>query len=458
MATLNLTIGQVGITQKLLVILYEVSLPTVEVRRLVFDPPHPTARNFVVNDLNPVTHYIEYRESSDGVALGNLFGKFTVKVTSDVVIAETLFYRVDGVGTHDPIAGATQIIDPYLDGKNITQVFREGFRSLISPGNVGNEYDLVPGGGVQFLGGLTCSSGEVFTIGLSYTAATAPTLATGMYNGIVTLTGNTTIGATHYNKRIRCESSASARMVVTLSPLSSTPDGTLLYFNSNAGNQLQTKILCSGADVIRYNGINVQELSFSKGEYIVIEKRGAFWDEVQSHHGVMMVGERVAATFAGHSNTLPEDGRLLDGDDYPRIWFWIKNIIPASHYISDSNVTSISYARPFYAPGMFIVHPTLKKFRLPDTRNLSERGMKYFDGSVDVDRPGSSAPGVYQAEMVGQHKHPISGKTERKSGTSDFIKIMERTGIPDDWTDSTEYNTGTENRVKNFGVIYLRRI
>jgi hypothetical protein len=277
-----------------------------------------------------------------------------------------------------------------------------------------------------------------------------------MYTGVELIDADTTLSITHRNKRLRCECAASNKLVVTMESIGGVADGTFYHFTSNGGLQNQTRILPDGSETIKYNGENYTEISFGKGEYVRIVKTGSFWEAELTHPFVLQVGERLNPTWKDHPSCKPEDGTLYDGDEWPRIWWWLKNKLPSTHYFTDDNVINGGYGHPPDREGQFVLHSTLKKFRAPNTQNLSERGLKSFSAyGADAERL-YDYPGGVQNEMIGPHTHPLPRDA---SGSQDIQSLVVSSNADEGITNAslTGNNTGTENRVRNIGVIYLRR-
>jgi hypothetical protein len=139
------------------------------------------------------------------------------------------------------------------------------------------------------------------------------------------------------------------------------------------------------------------------------------------------------------------------------MWWWVVNKLPSTHKIVDDTVISGGYVHPADKLGLFVVHSTEKKFRLPNTQNISERGLKAF-GTYNIDAERVyDYPGGVQNEMIGPHVHSLPADN---SGSADIQSLT--TSANADEAISTDHLTGyniggTENRVKNIGVIYLRR-
>jgi hypothetical protein len=185
-------------------------------------------------------------------------------------------------------------------------------------------------------------------------------------------------------------------------------------------------------------------------------KVGSIWEAEMAHPFILQVGERFAGTWKDHPSTKPEDGELYDGDEWPRIWWWLKNKLPSTHYLVDDTVIDSGYVHTFPTVGLFVLHSTLKKFRVPNTQNISERGLLNFntyntDGERLTDYPGGT-----QDEMVGPHTHPLP---RDQSGVQDIQSVTSTPNADEGISNlsPTGLNTGFENRVRNIGVIYLRR-
>lgn len=460
MANIDLAIGQVNITSNFLhVRARKVTTPLVV--EAFENYPSPLASSFNVllpstGDIDPTDYYVDFYESSDGTALDLLLAQFVVNAKNNLIIEETRFYKVNGGGANDPASDQDTLTDTYLDGKTISRVFRDGVgRPLAPEAYLYKEWELVAGGGIKMLNGQLFSDGEIIAIVISYLGDQQTTGSAGLYNGVVTITADTTLTSTHRNKRIRCVG-ATSRLVVTLEDVTTVPDASFYHFTHNNGNQFQTKIVPVGGQSITYYNTTYTELTIAPGETLRLEKQGSTWEVVLPLEGVLHVGERTAAGWNAHPNTKPEDGTLYDGDDYPRIWYWLSNSLPSTHKVTDDLVIGGGYVHPVGREGEFVVHSTLKKFRVPNTQGWSERGLTSFttfgaDASRTYDYPGGTQP-----EMIGQHTHALPRDA---SGAVNIQSLVDSSNSDEGITGAslTGPGSGTENRVKNVGVIYARR-
>lgn len=460
MANIDLAVGQINITSNFLhVRARKVTTPLVTEASDNFPSPLASSFNVVLpstGDIDPVNYYVDFYESSDGVALDLLLATFVVNAKNSLVIEETRYYRVNGGGANDPASEQDTLTDTYLDGKTIARVFRDGVgRPLVPETYLYKEWELVSGGGIKLLNGILFSDSEVIAIVISYLGQQTTTSGAGLYNGVITITANTTLNSTHRNKWIRCVG-ATSRLVVTLEDATTVPDAAFYHFTHNNGNQFQTKVVPVLGQSITYFNTTYTELTIAPGETLRLEKQGSTWEVVLPLEGVLHIGERLSAGWNSHPNTKPEDGALYDGDDYPRIWYWLANSLPANHKVIDDLVVTGGYVHPVGKEGEFVVHSTLKKFRVPNTQGWSERGLKSFTTyGADADRT-YDFPGGTQEEMVGPHTHPLPRDA---AGALNIQSVVDSANNDEaiSFLSLTGSNNGTENRVKNIGVVYLRR-
>jgi len=454
----NISVGVTGIANYLLVVVRKVSDPSQEATRQSFGPA-PSAINMTF-ELDPTTYYFDFRDSADGVALGTLVATYTVDAASNAIVSEKRYYTCDGAGTYDPAPNTLEITDPYFLNKTVSSVFREAFRFL-EPDTEWEQTDDT----ITILSGSTFEPNEKIMIEIVYKSQIATQNETSLFSGVSLLTASTTLDATYYNKRVKLTGATSV-LVITLPTIASMPDGKFFYFNSFGGLQKQTKFICQDADKILYDGLDLPvnelgELWIGKGEHLWIEKRGTFFEVLDAHKGISMVGEKFSATYKSHPNSVIEDGSLYDGDENPRIWYWLQNILPITHKVTDDAVTGGGYVHPAGKEGQFVVHSTLKKFRVPNTQNLFERGLADFDtyGGDVANRP-IDYPGGYQEDTMKQTAvSVVMGRTKRGTGSdpNDAAKAEGGAQFGSNWNLNFNIPGAAEVRVKNNGVIFCRR-
>lgn len=471
MAQIRLGLGQVSIVDRMIVRARSTVTPLVIAASIVLEPPHPTTQNIVlpaVGDLPEGIYYVDVIESVDGVTPGLLMIQIVYDLKNKVILSEVRYYRAGYINPGDPVVGSDSIIDPYLDGKEIALVYKEGHRPLVPPPYDYKEYDLLAGGGIQLLNGQVFGEDEVMAVQISYLGSqsgggTGGGSGVGGYTETVIINESTTLSQVHRNKRLKCESNASLRLVITLESIATVPEGSFYYFNTNGGVQYQLRILTQSGDSISLGEQSLPEISLGKGEFLRLEKAGTFWEAVLVHHNVEAVGERIMKGLRNVTNTLAEDGALYDGDDYPRIWYYIKNDLPNTHKVIDDAVTGGAYVHPFDRRGMFVLHSTQKKFRMPNTQGLYIKGLKSFSlpgSDTDFNNNGrlNDYPGGIQGGQVGVING--TGYVLQKAGASHKVVVLKNltdvTNVPGD--PSFTINPGKVNNVDNVGEIYLRKV
>lgn len=478
---LKVTLGTVNYTDWLHVTASKVSDPGTILWETWLDVPLANY-NFIIPDLDPENYYVRYYDAPTNVALGTLKLELVVNALSGETILERRFYTVGGAGAHDPADGATTITDPYLVGKNVTGLFKEGFRYL----DFADEATFVDTTGVvSVINGTTFSTGERFIVEIKYSGGqTTSSTNGGLYTGTLNVTEATrTLLAADINKRVRLVGTGSTQVITLCTLASIAIEGGYYFDNSCGGTAMQVKLLLPGADRIRYNGFGLASNLFaefwvSRGEHLLIRKfDSSYWEVITDYKGTQ-VGEKVTLGYKSHPNTLTENGQLVDGDQYPRLWWWINNVLPSTHKYTVADVT----ATPIYSfikskAGQFMLdaNSAVHLFRMPATYGLSEKGLANFENyGIDVGNRPVDYPGGYEDQMLLEHFHLMFGSGDSGSGlyTSNSHSTGGNLGYtinanntePDNFRTGKARDTsgalvgGSQQKVKNVGVIYARRI
>jgi len=462
---LQLTLGTVNYTDYVHVTAAKVGSPTVIAWEDWIAAPLPANYTFVIPGLDPDNYYITFYDSPDNVSLGTLVAQAYVKATSPEYAYELKFYEIGNLPSGATVDVTNKILnDPYLVNKTIESYFKESFRFLEPDIDV--DFDDSTGD-IELLGNPEFNTGEKFVITIKYAVGNTVASANGLYKGILDVTASTyTLLAADRNKRVRLVGSA-ATQVITMCALAALSIDDGYYFdNACGGTAVQVKLLLSGTDKIRFNGFmaasdEFAEFWISKGEHLLIRKIDDNYYEVITDYNGTAVGSRQAAGYVGMPGWMPEDGSLDDGDEFCRVWWWINNILPSSHVITDDAVIG-SYTHPAGKEGMFVKHSTLKKFRWPNTQELSEKGLKNFntygaDSGRVYDYPGGVQDAKVMQFWTGTFTNLRILKedgTNTEIGTDAGAGPNIRVGVT---VDQTKVHA-TQNIVKNTGVIYMRHI
>jgi hypothetical protein len=467
--TLKLVLGTVNYTDFLRVSAAKVSDPTNEIFVDYIDTP-VSNYTLLIPDLDPDNYYITFRDTPDEMSLGTLVSQAFYNAQTGEFEYERRFYTIGALpGDVTVSPDGTVLTDPYLENKNVTGVFKENFRYLQPTA----EYTTDPDTGELTLVGYLLSDGEKFIVEIKYNVGNSvTTTAAGLFIGTISVTDeNYTISPSDKGNRFMLEAEG-AKQVITLPLLSTLASGDFVYLeHKRSGLQMQSKIVTGGVDKILFNGFNIplnelSELWVSMGKSLYLRKEGSYYEVIFDYDGTR-VGERMAGTFKDHPNWLPEDGRLLDGDEYPALYWWIRNVLPNTHYITDDTVVSGGYTHPGNKLGQFVIHSTLKKFRMPNTQGMMEKGLKNFttygaDANRSIDYPGG-----WQDSRNKKHGHrvrngsggsstnPLDAPTSGFSGMDSLGSFIGSATASSTWV---EESGGDDVWVQNTGVIYLRRI
>lgn len=487
------TLGTVNFTDWLHITVTKVPTGSPIVWETWIDVP-VSNHNFVISPLDPENYYIRAYDAPTDTALGSLVIEVLVNGLTGEFIFERRYYTVGGAGTYDPADGDAGITDPYLVDKNVTGWFKEQFRYLIP--EIEFSFDDTTGNAAM-INGDRLSAGEVVCIEIKYEAGnTSTSSGGGLYAGTISVTEATkTLLAADRNKRVRCVGTDSTQ-VITLPALSSLTAEDGFYFdNACGGKALQVKLLLDGGDRIRFTGFmhvendmtSIDELAefwVDRGKQVLIRKITSDYFEIITPYDGINVGERFSGTHKFHPLAIIADGQTgsdaLDGDEYPRIWWFINNRVAATHVIVDDNVINTNYTHPAGKKGLWVRHSTLKKFRSGNWQELVEKGLKNFrtyggDTTRIYDYPGGE-----QLQAVMNHRHFNAVSTNSSSTTpivatqsiiilkesdGDFKYLLignsseptvARSGKPID--DSGASIGNSKNLVDTGGVVFMYRI
>lgn len=405
---------------------------------------------------------------------GSLLGfKYTIQQFAQVISDQLgsgsiLAPRVYRIGVSMP-AGASlssdrrQIIDPYLNGKAFSMVFRRGVELMVK----GVEYDnTVSGGGIQLLRGGpdpapydTFVDTEVVTV--YFDPAFSPYIPGAdaiarFTSGEQLITASGTITSGMFRKLIIIRG-ATASMSVNLPLASLYPANVGLFIVTDGGVNVQTTLNCAGSDVVNYKGQTLPQLFLGENNQLCLLPTSNGWrvqmfktedDRIGNvTYGYMKGPNQFAAT-----TTTPQLRA-----NYPRVWDFIKRLAATTPSAVVSNAvwttnkglwglgdgdldTGTTFNFP-YMPGEFI-------------RALDPSGL------VDTDRAAAGTnnlPGSLQTDQFRSHTHAYlftSGNTGAHTIAYTAGGVFDTTSTPA----ATGTAGGTETRPANIGLIPLINI
>lgn len=393
MGEIRLSVGQVNISNYLIVNVREVGNPTVVVQSQVIPPPVPASFNLLFSGLADVVHYVDFRSSSDGINLGLLLGTFVYDVKNEIYATELRFYVVDGGGPNDPTASDSSITDPYLNGKIVSTVYKEGFRPLrpaVEFDHVGDTINfLTPP--LQLFGSL-----ETWVVEIIYKTA-APTGGGAFPADIIELTADTTLVDIHQNKLMEVNGSG-LQLTVTMPAFTSIPEGTKYAFQTDHGAQ-RTAVIVIDPGSVNYawvDGVQRSTLYMGKGEYLVLIKKGSYMRVLEWRGDQSRVGELVYKDIPP-LNGVAHQGIWDDIAGYPRLYNWyILNLDPS--YLGSGTYPGTPSGVNRHKWCIDLVNG---KIWFPDYGGVFLR-VTDNNGDIDTDRPGGDRkPGTYQGDGQG---------------------------------------------------------
>lgn len=404
MGSIKLSVGQINITGYLLVIVREVQNPGAEVARLVVPPPVPTSQNIVFNNMNDVVHYIDFRESTDGVSLGLLLSTFVYDVASGTAMAERRFYRAGGVGTYDPAVGATAITDPYLLNKTVYGVFKAGFRYLIP----GVEYNQV-GDTVNFLASPPdiplpdIQNQEVVSLEINYTVQGGSNTATSNFpRGIVEIAGDITLGPTHINSLMEINGPGGV-LTATFPDLLTIPDNSKFGFTTDNGSQRYLALKVPAGYYIQAGKKQRETIWLAQGEQVTLMKKGNYLRILSRNGDHNRVGEKIKMAQPGPLNGFPAQGGWRFKSDYPRVAEFLGELSSGEYEVTADDSAIPDIFKPRW-------HVGTTKFWVPDLR-----------GYTDKTASGARRTGDVEGPQVGEFRLTGNFPRIQKSGTSNQI-------------------------------------
>lgn len=472
---LKVVLGTVNYTDYIRVSASKVSSPGVDDYVNYIDVP-VVNYVFVIPGLDPTDYYLRFRDAPDVFTLGTLVMEVLVNAVTGEWIYERRFYRLNALPVGISFTSTT-LTDPYLQNKNVSGVFKEGFRYL----NFDGETSFDDATGIVSLtdGVMNFNGDETFIVEIKYNAGNNNIVSTAkLFADTITVDASSySMSSLDKNKRFMLDCSTS-KQVFTVCPVSSLSQGDVVIIeNKRDGLQKQSKIIFDGTDKVHFNGFDLgapnelSELWLAKGQSLFLRKEGTDLEILFEYQGTR-VGERMNGTFKGHPNWLPEDGRLLDGDELPGLYWWIRNVLSNDQYVTDDTVSNPGYTFQPLRIGQFVIHSTGKAFRMPNTQNLYERGLKNFTTYGGDENRDYDSPGGWQPDQLLSHGHGIESTDSDRSGNDTATVVRGSiagtvntkggvaTGLPGGAGDNKTIRLtgGSENRVVNNGIIFLRHI
>jgi len=447
MAQIGLHLKFEGLSGFLILLWKESSNPTAEVGRSA-SIAFPADQVYVINNVNPVTHIVEFWRSADGTSLSELLRTWSLQpslIYAEVI--EQFDYVVDRGEVHgtvgngdywaDPANEDTQLIDERLKGFSKDEIrfeMRGGFKFRK------DEYDLLPDGGISLLlGNAFGEPGNTYTVtvfkkiqleqpntggGNEYTLR--PIISSDF------TAGSLDFDSSFYNKI--CPINFSGNVCKIVFPDFDLIANTKVKFILDGGNAKYCTLQFNTGDATTVEGQSKNVIYLTKGQMIEF----TFLDNVcyvtdyntlGRIRGDVVGGFFDKSSLGTHLKALESTG-ILNGNDLPGIYEYILSLDPSATVIlSDWSLNKTKWG----------INTLTKDFRLPHLDNLHRRFIT-----------GSDSPGTYQTDQVGEYIDS-AGNSE---GGSDPINA-DTYSAGSFKMKNKKRNVGQETRVKSVKEIPL---
>jgi hypothetical protein len=415
MGDIRFSVYQSSLTNHLLIIFREVQAPSIEVRRLDIYPV-PSSFNLVETGFNEVVHYVDFRDSTDGISLGTLMNQFVYDVKSGTILSERRFYTTDGGGAYDPVSGDDHITDPYLAGKTISGVFKEGFRFLNPAGEYSHTTDTVAlGPTIDPLMG-----GEVIVVEITHlqSSSSGTNNGAGFPNDVMDVTGDVIMDNTYFNNLMSANSSG-AVLSITFPDFLTIADKIKFGFNTHNGTQrhLALKVPSSSPYYFQVGQLQKNTIWLGRGEDIVLMKKGNALHVVNWAGDWRRVGDIVYTDREPLNGLIMNSGSWQSVNAYPRLYNeYILNLDPGQLGSGTYPATPTgSNSRKW------IIDLVNGGFWVPDLGGHFLRPTDP-DGNIDIDRAsGDRKPGTMQTDQVGYFLMPVPKGNSFTGGPNNMI-------------------------------------
>jgi hypothetical protein len=440
-------------TSDFLLVARESDDPLAEVYRSdVLTPPH-TVRNLTITDLNPVMHRVELWTTTDGTTLEELRG--VCDIDASIINEATFGYiqfvvdRGNGAPEYDPASSQSQYVNTDLDGLTYL-VYKEGFGVL----KWGIDIQTISGGGFELLNGAIFSPGEGYTVQYSNVSTGASTSSGKSFpEDIIEITGDITFDSSHYNKLIEVNSNATI-VTITISSLDAIPNGTQFEINTHNGTQRYVALQLNTGRYCLINGVQRNAVYLGRAEGMTFFKKGSYLRIVgPPPESFGQLGRRIFADGLQPVNTLPETGGWYLKTDYPRLFNWYIDELPALELGSGTDDVTPS------ADNITKWIKGATKFWVPNTKGRFFRATS-TDNTIDLEGPRLS--GDPQDDQVGPHDHslivPATATSTTASGQGRFVGGSDGNEPSAMTAVLTEDNSGDETRPRNVATNVYRII
>jgi hypothetical protein len=392
-----------GILLPIIVVIYKTTNLGAEVARVVLPTPHTAPEVYEFADVDPGVYAVKHYASADGIALSTLLKDFNVDAVTNQVLNERILYTVDSGEPNAPVSTAPdqfKLVDPYLDGKVVSGVFKEGFRYL----KPAIEWEQVAGGRLNWLLGISNSPNETWAVEITYQVALTSAGINDPFSQMETIIADVTLNSTHYNKTLLVNTAAN-KQTTSLPTLGAVPDGKGYVIVHDGGNAINVVIKAFTGEAIRFRSRDYNQLVLGTGESVKLIKRGTKWYALQPQGQWDRVGEFIGWHSQIKDNAIPLSGGEYDPVTYVRLGELVDSLDPSlvKTYAEFDQTMTIRGEVVYHNRGFFARDAGTGKIKVPDLRDKHIRFLKNF-GGADAERV-ANVPFGYQHDGLREHWH-----------------------------------------------------
>lgn len=424
MAQIGIRVVVSGLSGSLLIRWVRASAPLAEVGRSVA-MPFPVDTTYDIPDLVPVVYIVQLWRSDDGVSLDQLIASWPIDASKEsrptvefyeYVTGRGVSEGTPGDGTYwaDPAGGSTTLNDERIAGiaTEYIKVEEGGFGP-----HPRADYDLIPTGGIELLGGKQFDDGTPwFITAASFSLVTIPAGdgPQDTYADVEVIDGDRDFMVDELENKLVIVDSVNPVVTVVFPDMSLIPDGTHVKLNTHAGTQNYLALQFDSGQFVRFNNANANLLHFARNEVLSLYFKGGAGYIDSPNNRVRVRGE-IEWRFDGSPDTgdvlfADESTGVLNATDYPGLYAYVVQLTGDAVCPLGSGVGQWSYTTGGVFPNKckYGIDTGTQTFRVPHLSGLSVKA--------------SSTPGVYQGDQVG----PMSLEIREGSGGSSTGPIQNK--------------------------------
>lgn len=424
--------------------IYNSTAPDTAVASQAFALPYSNPQPVTFTNVTSGVYIVIVWLNTTGVPGGTVAYQYIYNPSYQNATERADEYLICGLTSGFP-DGATGYTDATWVGWLVTVYRRANGGPMIDAAvqPVNGEINFSPGGGFTLVDPSNAfDDGEVVVVQFQPQITTESEMNTPnagiLWGGETDITVDTVLDNTAMGKYLII-AGANPVVNVTLPPISTVPDGTLIGFLCEGGSgttNLAANLIPAGGDqIIWLNDFftNSDPLSMCQSEELWMASYNGNWRVHMADGGWRHVGEFVETLGSNNQNVVQLNGAVLLRAQYPRLWRWVNKKLDGTMLITDTqwllqNTTGGSAQFKMYPNcGRFSTGDGSTTFRVPlfvqqnDTLSPANVMAGGFRRAVPV---ANGAAGNLSRDKVGNFGAQIQGRIIAKSGTNNQVTVL----------------------------------